>query len=194
MVNCCPIRPPSHGKCLMNLKVVTNMLASSNELLWHVVLVDQVLKVIYLIRNKWQDCHTLCKYMLNPPDLFQRQEEKYFDSAVHQIGGVLLFWASFHHPLYDQFYLCNRIFAICSLFLSIFSFSKSPPRHRSCSRMDPSHPEIMDVITITFPTNIVVMIGIGTWKRTCPSWTMYKRSGSDAYALLARSSIGSTCP
>ena len=52
--------------------------------------------------------------------------------------------------------------SICYLFLPIFSFSKSLPHLQSCSRMDPSHPEIMDVITITFPTNIVVMIGVRT--------------------------------
>ena len=50
------------------------------------------------------------------------------------------------------------VYLLKGLFLSIFSFSRSLLRHRSCSRMDPSHPEIMDVITITFPTNIVAWL------------------------------------
>ena len=149
---------------MRNVEIFDNRALSSPWLplnqLWHVVLVDQVLKVIYLIRNKWQDCHTLCKIYVESTRFISKAGRKIFwfsCSSDRRRSTILSLLSS------SAVRSIISLHSICYLFLSIFSFSKSLPHLRSCSRMDPSHPEIMDVITITFPTNIVVMIGILTW-------------------------------
>ena len=149
---------------MRNVEIFDNRALSSPWLplnqLWHVVLVDQVLKVIYLIRNKWQDCHTLCKIYVESTRFISKAGRKIFwfsCSSDRRRSTILSLLSS------SAVRSILSLHSICYLFLSIFSFSKSLPHLRSCSRMDPSHPEIMDVITITFPTNIVVMIGILTW-------------------------------